>query len=89
MGGYFTKHHPPYHHREIRNTYLYMANDLLKMHHKIVHEWANAVLKPIHTVTIMPIHTVAITPNRTDLQGCANAVRAYGHTNTKKVTYYV
>ena len=78
MGCYFTKHHPPHHHREICATYLYMANALLKIDHKIVHEWANAVLTPIHTV--------AITPNRTVLQGCANVVRTYGHTNTKTVT---
>ena len=86
MGDYFTKHHPPYHHREIHATYLYMSNALLKIDHKIVHKWANDVLTPIHTVAIMPIHTVAITQNRTILQGCANAVRVYGHTNTTTVT---
>ena len=78
MGDYFTKRHPPNHHREIRATYLYMANDLLKIDHKIVHKCANAMLTPIHTV--------AITQNRTALPGCVNVVRTYGHTNTKTVT---
>ena len=62
-----------------------MANDLLKIDHKIVHKWTSAVLAPIHTVAITPIHTVAITPNRTVMKGCANAVRTYIHTNTIKV----
>ena len=66
-----------------------MANALLKIYNKIVHKWANAVLTPIHTVAITPIRTVAITPNHTVLQGCANAVRTYGHTNNKTVTWYV
>ena len=60
-GDYFTKHHPPHHHKYIRATYLYMANALLKINHKIVHECANDVLMPIHTVAITPINTVAIT----------------------------
>ena len=63
MGYYFTKHHPPHHHREIRATYLYLANALLKTDHKIVYKWANDVLTPIHTVAITPIHTVEITTN--------------------------
>ena len=62
-----------------------MSNALLKIDHNIVHEWANAVLTPIHAVEITPIHTVAITPNRTVLKGRANVVRMYGHTNTKTV----
>ena len=86
MGDYFTKHHPPYHHREIRATYLYMANALLKIDQKIVHKWANAVLTPIHTVAVTPVHTVAIKKNRTVLQGCANVVHTYRNTNTKTVT---
>ena len=61
MGDYFTKHHPPHHHRDIRAAYLYMANALIKIDHKIVHKWANAVLAPIHTVAVTPIHVVAIT----------------------------
>ena len=77
MGGYFTKHHPPYHHKEICTRYLYMENALLKIDHNIVHKWANAVLTPIHTV--------AISQNRTVLQGCDNDLRTYGHTNTKTV----
>ena len=85
MGGYFTKHHPPHHHREIRATYLYMENALLKTDQNIVHKWANAVLTPIHTVAVTPVHTVAIRQNRTVLQGCANVVCTYGHTNTKTV----
>ena len=89
MGDYFTKHHTPHHHREIRTKYLYMANALLKIDNNILQEWANAVLTPIHTVAIAPIHTVAITPNRTVLHGCANVVCTYGQTNTKTVTYYV
>ena len=83
MGGYFTKHHPPHHHGENCAAYLYMANALLKINHKIVHKWANAVLTPIHTVSVTPIHMVAITQNLTVLQGCANVVRTYRHTNTK------
>ena len=75
---YFTKHHPPHHHREICATYLYMANALLKTDQNIVHKWSNAVLTPVHTV--------AIRQNRTVLQGCDNVVRTYGHTNTKTVT---
>ena len=86
MGDYFTIHHPPHHHREIRDTYLYMENALLKIDQKIVHKWANAVLTPIHTVAVTPVHTVAIRQNRTVLQGCANVVRTYGHANTKIVT---
>ena len=78
MGDYFTKHHPPYHHREVCATYLYMGNSLLKTDHKIVHKWSNAVL--------MPIHTVSITPNCTVSQGCTNVVCAYRHTNTTTVT---
>ena len=54
-----------------------MENALLKINHKIMHEWADAVLTPINTV--------AITPNRTVVQGCANIVRTYRHTNTKTV----
>ena len=89
MGGYFTKNHPPHHHKEICATYLYMANSLLKMNQNIVHKWANAVLTTIHAVAVTPVHTLAIMKNRTVLQGCANDVRTYGHTNTKTVTLYV
>ena len=63
-----------------------MANSLLKIDNKIVHEWANAVLNPIHMVAITPIHTIAITPNRTVVKGCANFTRIYGYTNTTAVT---
>ena len=83
MGGYFTKHHPPHHHRESRATYLYMENALIKINHKIVHKWANDVLAPIHAVAIMPVHTVAISQNSTVLQGCSYVVHTYRHTNTK------
>ena len=89
MGDYFRKHHPPHHHREICDTYLYMENFLLTIDHKIVHKWANDVLTLIHTVATTPIHTAETTPNRTVLQGCANIVCTYGHTNTKIVTYYI
>ena len=58
----------------------------LKMDHKIVHKWANAMITPIHTVATTPIHTVAITKNRDDLQGCDNVVHTYGHKYTKTVT---
>ena len=68
------------------DTYFYMANDLLNIYHETVHKWANAVLTAIHTVAITPIHTVAITPNRTVMQGFANVVRTYGHTNTTSLT---
>ena len=67
------KHHPPPHHREICATYLYMANALHKIDHKIVQKWANAVLTPIHTV--------AITLTRTVVQGCSNVVRTYVQTH--------
>ena len=86
MGGYFTKHHPPHHHREICATYLYMENALLKIYQKIVHKWSNAVLMQIHTVVVTSVRTVAIRQNRTVLQGCANVVHTYRHTNTKTVT---
>ena len=86
MGGCFTKNHPPHHHRGIHAMYLYMENALLKIDHKIVHKWANAVLTPIHTVSVTPVHTVAIKKKHTVLKECANVVRTYGHTNTKIVT---
>ena len=81
MGDYFTKHHPPHHHRKIRATYLYMGNALLKIDHKIVQKWDNAVLTLIHTVVVTPIHTVTIRKNRTFLKGCANVVRTYVRTH--------
>ena len=86
MGDYFTKHHPPHHHREICSAYLYMANALLKIDQKIVHKWASSMLTPIHTFEVTPVHTVAIRKNRTVVKGCANVVRTYGHTNTKTLT---
>ena len=86
MGEYFTKHHPRHHHTEIRATYLYMENALLKIDQKIVHKWANAVLMPIHTVAFIPVHTVAIRKNHNVLQGCANGVHMYVNTSTKTVT---
>ena len=55
-----------------------MENALLKIDHKIVHEWANDVLTPIHKV--------AITLNRTVVHGGANVVRTYGHTDITTVT---
>ena len=73
MGDYFKKNHPPQHHGGICARYLYMANFLLKIGHKIVHECTNAVL----TTT----HMVAITPNHTVVQGRANIVRTYGQTH--------
>ena len=60
-----------------------MANALLKIDHKIVHKWANAVLAPIHTVAVMPVHTVAISQNRIVLKYCANVVRTYRHTKNQ------
>ena len=60
---------------------LYMENAIIKINHKIVHKWANAMLTSIHTVGITPIHTVAITQNRTVLQGCGNVVRTYLRTH--------
>ena len=77
MGDYFSKHHPPHHHREISATYLYMENALLKINHKILHKWSNAVLMPIHMVAVTPVHTVAIKQNRSVLPGCANVVHMY------------
>ena len=85
MGDYFTKHHPSHHHREICATHLYMVNALIKIDQKIVHNWANSMLTPIHTVAVTPVHTVAISQNRTVLQGFANVVRTYRHKNTKTV----
>ena len=70
-----------HHHGEICATYLYMANYLLKIDHKIMHKWANDVLTPIHTVAVTPVHTVKITQNLTVLQGCANVVRTYVRTH--------
>ena len=69
------KHHPPHHHREIHANYLYMANSLIKMDHKVMQEWANAVLTQNHTVVI--------TPNNIVVQGCANVVCTYVRTDTK------
>ena len=86
MGDYFTKHHPKHYHREFRATYLYMANDLLKTDQKIVRKLTNAMLTQIHTVAVTPIHTVVIRQDRNVLQGCANVVLTYRHTNTKTVT---
>ena len=83
MGDYFTKYHPPHHRRESCATYLYMANALLKIDHKIVKKWANSVLTPIHTVAVTLVHTVAIRQNRAVLQGSSHGVCTYGHTNTK------
>ena len=77
MGGYFKKHHQPHCHREICATYLYIENAQLKIYHKIVRKWANAVITPIHTFVITPNHNV--------LQGCDNAVRTYRNKTTKTV----
>ena len=85
MGGCFTKHHPPHNHREICATYFYMENALLKIDNKIVHKWANAVLTPIHTVSITLIHTVTIMQNRNVLQGCDNAVQTHKYQNSNVV----
>ena len=86
MEEYFTKHHPAHHHREIQATYFYMAKALLKIDQKILHKWANSVLTPIHTIAVTPVHTVSINQNSTVLQGFANVVHTYRHTNTKTVT---
>ena len=61
----------------------------LKIDHKIIQKWANAVLTPINTVAIKLIHKVAIIPKCTVLKGCANVIHMYGHTNTTTLTYYV
>ena len=89
MGNYFTKHHPPHHHREIWPTYLYTANALLKIYQMILYKWGKAVLMPIHTVAVTPVHTVPINQNLTVLQGCVNVLHTYRHKNTKTVMYYV
>ena len=81
MGNYFMKHNPPHHHREIRATYLYVANSLLTINHKVVQEWKNSVLTPKHTVVLVPNHKV--------VQGCANCVCTYGHTKPTTVMYTV
>ena len=65
MRDYFTKHRLPYHYREIRATYLYMANALLKTNQNILHKLANSVLTPIHTIAFTSVHAVAIRQNRT------------------------
>ena len=62
-----------------------MANALLKVNDKIIHEWANDVLTSIRTVAITPFHTVAITSNHTFLQGCYDVIYTYRHTNTTTV----
>ena len=77
MEGYFTKHHPPHHHREMCDTYLYMANALLQIDQKIVHKWSNSVLTPIHRFAVTPVQMVEICQNRTVLHGCANVVHTY------------
>ena len=83
MGDYFTKHHPPHHHREISATYSYMENDLLKIDHKVVQAWVNVVLTPIYMV--------ALTLNTAVMQGCEfrTYVHMYVHTNTTPVMYTV
>ena len=66
-----------------------MENALLKIDHKIVHKWSNAL--------ITPIHTVEITPSSNVMQGCANAVctyvriQKYQNSNVVRMTggYYV
>ena len=35
-GDYFTKNHPPRHHKEIQSTYLYMENYILKLNPTVV-----------------------------------------------------
>ena len=80
MGNYFTKHHPPHHHREICAMYLYMTNDLPKIDHKIVHKWANAMLTQIHTVAVTPVHTVAI---RKNVLFCKGVLMLYVCTDTQ------
>ena len=50
-----------------------MENALLKINHKVVQEWANAVLIPNHMVVLKPNYTV--------VQGCVNVVRTYRHKN--------
>ena len=69
MGDYFTKHHPPHHHRENCATYLYTENALIKINHKVVQEWGNYVLTPNHMVVFIPNHIV--------VQGCDNFLRTY------------
>ena len=65
----FTKDHPPHHNREICATYLNMSNALIKIDHKVVQEWSNAVLTPSHTSVLTANHTV--------VQGCDNVIRTY------------
>ena len=72
MGDYLMKNHPPYYHREIHDTYLYMANTLLKIYHKVVQVWENSILTPNYTVVLTPNHKVT--------QGRANVVCTYGYT---------
>ena len=43
--GYFTKLHPPHHHKEILATYLYMANTILKLNHMVLQGRENSVLE--------------------------------------------
>ena len=78
MVDYFTKHHPPPHHREIHAAYLHMTNVLLKIYHKVVQEWSKAVLTPNHMVVIMPNHIV--------VQGWSIFLRTDGHTKPTTVT---
>ena len=78
IGDYFTKHHPPYLHREICATYLYMVNVLLKIDHKVVQEWENAVLTPNYMVVLRSNYKV--------VQGWANVVCMYRHTKTTTAT---
>ena len=71
MGDYFTRHHPPHHHREICATCFSMANILLKIYHKVVHKWENSLLMPKNTVVLTPTHIV--------VQGSDNFISTYGH----------
>ena len=78
MGDYFIEHNLPHHHREFCATYFYMANEILKIDHKVMQEWANSVLTPNHTV--------ALTPNHKVVQDCDNVVRKCGHTKPTTLT---
>ena len=83
MGDYFTKHHPPRHHRKISATYLYMANALLKIDNKIVQKMGQccAHANPTGCSHASPYCFSTV------LQVFSNFVRTYGHTNNKSVTY--
>ena len=49
MGDYFTKNHPLHNHKEIRPTYIYKKNDIIKLNPKVVQGFVDVVFMYGHT----------------------------------------